>query len=90
MKDEVWEVAQDLSHTIGQLCMLEERRERIFLDAPKYLFVSTNVAKEFPHLLESIIVRTYEAHLPGRRLSVSVSLFLCSDILVAIVSWNAC
>ena len=65
VKDEVWAVAKDLSTTIGQLCMLEKRDDHIFLDVPKYLFISANVAKAFPHLLESVIVRSYESHLPG-------------------------
>ena len=37
----------------------------ILVNAPNYLFVSTNVAKAYPHLLESIIVNTFQSFLPG-------------------------
>jgi hypothetical protein len=37
----------------------------MFLNAPDYLFVSTNVAKKFPRLMESILVQAYVNHLPG-------------------------
>jgi hypothetical protein len=36
-----------------------------FLNAPDYLFVSTNVAKKFPQLMESILVQAYSNHMPG-------------------------
>ena len=39
--------------------------EHFILNAPSYLFLSTNVAKEFPNLLESMIVSSYHSHLPG-------------------------
>jgi len=42
-----------------------ESTHKGFLNAPDYLFVSTNVAKSYPHLMESILVRTYIAYLPG-------------------------
>jgi hypothetical protein len=35
------------------------------LDAPRYLFVSTNLAAKFPHLLESVIVSSYHSYSPG-------------------------
>jgi len=35
------------------------------LNAPDYLFVSTNLAKKFPNLMESIVVQSYFSHLPG-------------------------
>lgn len=35
------------------------------LDSPQYLFVSTAVAKEFPHLIESAIVNSYHSIFPG-------------------------
>jgi hypothetical protein len=37
----------------------------ILINAPEYLFVSTKVAKSFPHLMESILIRTFITHLPG-------------------------
>jgi hypothetical protein len=36
----------------------------IILDAPRYLFVSTNVSKRFPHLLESVIIQSYHTCSP--------------------------
>jgi hypothetical protein len=38
-----------------------------FLNAPAHLFVSVKLAREFPQLLESVIVTSYSNHLPGRR-----------------------
>jgi len=35
------------------------------LNAPDYLFVSTNVARSLPDLMESLIVQSYQSHLPG-------------------------
>ena len=87
MQDEVWAVASDLSTTIGQLCLLEKRDNRIFLDTPKYLFVSANVAKAFPHLLESIIVRTYETHLPGRA-KLHVCVCVCVHVSEHVRMWK--
>jgi hypothetical protein len=39
--------------------------DKIILNAPKYLFISTNVAAQFPKLLESMIVRSYQTCYPG-------------------------
>jgi hypothetical protein len=35
------------------------------LNAPQYLFVSTNVAKAFPKLMESMLISAYKTYLPG-------------------------
>ncbi len=35
------------------------------MNAPDYLFVSTNVARAFPSLMESLIVQSYRTPLPG-------------------------
>lgn len=35
------------------------------LDAPTYLFLSTNLAKRFPDLIESMIILSYHHYLPG-------------------------
>ena len=40
-------------------------RNGLSLNAPDYLFVSTNVAKAFPSLMESLIIRSYRTYLPG-------------------------
>ena len=41
-----------------------ERRGGL-LNAPDYLFVSTNVARAFPSLMEALIVQSYRTPLPG-------------------------
>jgi hypothetical protein len=43
----------------------EWHRDHKILDAPKYLFVSTNVALAYPMLMESMMVSSYHTHLPG-------------------------
>jgi hypothetical protein len=42
---------------------------KYFLNAPAFLFVSTNVCVHFPKLIESMVVKTYYSHLPGELLS---------------------
>jgi hypothetical protein len=39
--------------------------DRSYLDAPSYLFVSTRLAKIYPNLLESVLVRSYHSIFPG-------------------------
>ncbi len=36
----------------------------VLLDAPRYLFVSTNVSMKFPTLLESVIIQSYHTYYP--------------------------
>lgn len=51
--------------TIDELCNINTLNTNYVLNAPEYLFVSTNVAKQYPELIESIIIKTYQSHLPG-------------------------
>eukprot|EP00597_Dinobryon_sp_UTEXLB2267_P010249 CAMPEP_0170104498 /NCGR_PEP_ID=MMETSP0020_2-20130122/4173_1 /TAXON_ID=98059 /ORGANISM="Dinobryon sp., Strain UTEXLB2267" /LENGTH=1127 /DNA_ID=CAMNT_0010328363 /DNA_START=712 /DNA_END=4092 /DNA_ORIENTATION=+ len=59
--------------TVNQLCKVHDDdtnggkvvASKHLLNAPDYLFVSTNVAKAYPTLMESIIIQTYSNHLPG-------------------------
>lgn len=51
--------------TIDELCNINAPATDYVLNAPDYLFVSTNVAKQYPQLIESIIINTYQTHLPG-------------------------
>jgi hypothetical protein len=37
----------------------------VLLDAPRYLFVSTNVAEKYPDMLESVLIRSYHSCWPG-------------------------
>jgi hypothetical protein len=75
---EVQEVHTMLIETVDRLCRQagnrggqsgdigeEEEESRYFLNAPEYLFVSTNIAKAYPELMESMIVLSYHNHLPG-------------------------
>ena len=39
--------------------------EELLLNAPEYLFVSTQLANAFPHLLDSMVVRSYFSFSPG-------------------------
>jgi hypothetical protein len=58
-------VAEKMKAAIQQLCSAPSKHSRYFLDAPSYFFVSIGVAKKFPNLLESMLVRAYQSHLPG-------------------------
>jgi len=63
---EVRAVGDSIIEIIQKLCSAERYVQNdLFLNAPDYLFVSTNVAKKFPTLLESILVQAYSSHLPG-------------------------
>lgn len=65
VSSEVNAVSDLLRLTVEKLCCSKDFDQRHFLDTPKYLFVSTNVAKKYPNLLESMIVNSYQNHLPG-------------------------
>jgi hypothetical protein len=69
VKPQVLHVAERMKEAIQQLCSASAmtdggRDARYFLDAPSYFFVSVGVAKKFPMLLESMLVRAYQSHLP--------------------------
>lgn len=49
---------------IHNVCSGAYANYRSPLDAPLYLFVSTQVASQFPHLMESVIVRSYHSYMP--------------------------
>lgn len=63
--NQVTAAAKAISATIERLCNIASTDNKYFLNAPSYLFVSTNVAKAFPDLVESVIIRSYHYHLPG-------------------------
>lgn len=54
-----------MQQAVQRVCSSAKDISAIILDAPRYLFVSTNVAKRFPHLLESVIVQSYHSYYPG-------------------------
>jgi len=55
------------------------------INAPEYLFISTRVAKSFPHLMESIFVRAFITHLPGTISKLWMDRTWFSDIKLALV-----
>jgi hypothetical protein len=65
VSDEVRRVGDSITEVVRNLCANVETDSKLFLNAPNYLFVSTNVAKKFPDLMESILVQAYTTHLPG-------------------------
>ena len=65
VSDEVRGVGDSIIEVVQQLCASSGSDPELFLNAPDYLFVSTNVAKKFPQLMESILVLAYFTHLPG-------------------------
>jgi len=54
-----------MQQAVQKVCTATADVSNVILDAPRYLFVSTNVAKRFPNLLESVIVQSYHTHSPG-------------------------
>lgn len=54
-----------MQQAVQRVCSSATDVSNIILDAPRYFFVSTNVAKRFPSLLESVIVQSYHSHSPG-------------------------
>jgi len=66
---EVKQVWAKIMDTIERLTTVEASDVTYVIDAPQYLFVSTNLAKAFPHLPESSIISAYHNHLPGEMAS---------------------
>jgi hypothetical protein len=62
---EVQNARNALSGAVEVICGSNSRKFQIILDAPRYLFVSSNLAQLFPSLLESIIVSSYHSCTPG-------------------------
>uniref|UniRef100_A0A7S3M5U4 PKD/REJ-like domain-containing protein n=1 Tax=Spumella elongata TaxID=89044 RepID=A0A7S3M5U4_9STRA len=64
---EVQQVSESIVAVVQELCAgnAVAADPKYFLNAPDYLFVSTNVAKKFPSLMESILVQAYSSHVPG-------------------------
>jgi hypothetical protein len=65
VSSEVRRVGDDIVEVVHDMCSGDKLESQYFLNAPDYLFVSTNIAKKFPQLMESIVVRMYTNHLPG-------------------------
>ena len=65
VSDEVRTAGDSIKEVVYDLCQSSGEDARYFLNAPEFLFVSTNLAKKFPHLMESILVQSYYSHVPG-------------------------
>ena len=67
VSQDVRNVGDSILDIISELCStkIESQEQKYLLNAPDFLFVSTNLAKKFPHLMESIVVQSYFTHLPG-------------------------
>jgi len=65
--DEINNASDALHKAVQKICasLYSEQDKTIVLDAPQYLYVSTNVAKKYPDLMESVIVQSYHSYLPG-------------------------
>jgi len=62
---EVKQVWCTIIDTINWLTSIEQVNVPYVINASEYLFVSTNLANEFPDLPESSIISAYHNHLPG-------------------------
>jgi len=65
VSDDVRKVGDAITEIVSDLCSTSPKESRLFLNAPDYLFISTNLAKKFPTLMESIVVQSYFSHVPG-------------------------
>ena len=64
-RNEVQAVSFTLHQAVQKICSNIVDNVPMILDAPRYLFVSTNLAQRFPDLLESVIVQSYHTYSPG-------------------------
>ena len=65
VSEEVRTVGESIKHVVYELCNTKDQDPQMFLNAPDFLFVSTNLAKKFPHLMESVLVQSYYSPVPG-------------------------
>ncbi len=65
VSNEINKALDSLNAAINKLCSTTSVDGRLFLNAPKFLFVSTNLSQQYPELLESIIIQSYFSYLPG-------------------------
>jgi hypothetical protein len=63
---EVGRINRLLSDAVSRLCIEGDLDGEVLLNAPDYLFVSANLAKAYPHLMEAILVQSYLSYLPGQ------------------------
>jgi hypothetical protein len=84
-----------IMNTINKLTDITSETVTYLIDAPRYLFVSTNLAKEFPNLPESSIITAYHNHLPGEMSkkwhidrNTLMGLNIENNILIRFVTFN--
>ncbi|CAE7472509.1 unnamed protein product [Symbiodinium microadriaticum] len=65
IETEVQSVSFTLHQAVQKICSNIVDNVPMILDAPRYLYVSTNLAQRFPNLLESVIVQSYHTYSPG-------------------------
>ena len=70
VRTEVQTAGIALRNIVKQVCTsqslsLSSSSSNVLLDAPRYLFVSTNVAEKYPDMLESVLIRSYHSYWPG-------------------------
>lgn len=64
--NEIRAAALTLDAAVEKICLEWGNVDKsIVLDAPQYFFISTNLAKSYPDLMESVIVQSYHTYLPG-------------------------
>lgn len=59
------EVSSALDVLRSALVNHSPNQEEIILNAPSILFVSVNVANNFPHIPEAVLIQNYQSYLPG-------------------------
>lgn len=64
-RKEVQTVGFLLHQAIQSICTDSVASSPLVLDAPRYLFVSTNLANRFPDLFESVVIKSYHTYSPG-------------------------
>jgi hypothetical protein len=71
VRTEVQTAGVALRNIVIQVCtsqslgLSSSSSSNVLLDAPRYLFVSTNVAEKYPDMLESVLIRSYHSCWPG-------------------------
>ena len=74
VKKNVYDAYSIVFDLIDKICasplnseLIEEKyNDRNYLSVPNILFVSTNVAKHYPFIIESVLVKSYNTYLPNK------------------------
>jgi hypothetical protein len=74
VREKVFEAYQILFELIDKICNVNEENQheehRKYINVPSILYVSTNVAKQYPNIIESVIVSSYNTCFPGKISSI--------------------